>query len=194
MERENQRVKLTKRMLQEGLLRLLDKKQLDKINITELCNEAGINRITFYRHYETPRDILLEMERELLGELRRSFRMPGSLQDIRQIMEDACNYLDTNIELIKVMILNNTDSEFCLLFHDFFREIYIDRQNSVIREKIDPDSLEILAICSAGSSYFLIRQWLLGNVKKTPKEIVSIFYDQLFGRDGLDLSKNLGLM
>ena len=61
MERENQRIMLTKRLLKESLLRLLERKELDKISITELCREAGINRATFYRHYEIPRDILNEL-------------------------------------------------------------------------------------------------------------------------------------
>ena len=37
-------------MLKEGLLRLLKKKPLDKINIVELCSEASSNRTTFYRY------------------------------------------------------------------------------------------------------------------------------------------------
>ena len=37
----NQRVAVTKRMIKEGLMRLLGKKSLEKITITELCQEAG---------------------------------------------------------------------------------------------------------------------------------------------------------
>ncbi len=62
----NQRVAVTKRMVQEGLMRLLEKKPLEKINITELCQEAGINRTTFYRHFELPRDVLTEMQNAFL--------------------------------------------------------------------------------------------------------------------------------
>ena len=47
----NQRIALTKRLLQEGLIRLLEKKPLDKNSVTELCGESGINQATFYRHY-----------------------------------------------------------------------------------------------------------------------------------------------
>ena len=56
--KENQRVILTKRLLYEGLLRLLEKKELHKITITELCAEAGINRATFYKHNSTPKDLM----------------------------------------------------------------------------------------------------------------------------------------
>jgi len=66
MAEVNQRVTVTKRMVKEGLTRLLEKKPLDKINITELCQEAGVNRTTFYRYYELPRDVLTEMQDEFL--------------------------------------------------------------------------------------------------------------------------------
>ncbi len=37
MVESNQRVVVTKRMVKEGLMRLLEKKPLEKIYITELC-------------------------------------------------------------------------------------------------------------------------------------------------------------
>ena len=63
--KEDQRVALTKRLLQEGLLRLLEKKDIDSIHVSELCAESGINRATFYRHYKEPRDILRNMRQNI---------------------------------------------------------------------------------------------------------------------------------
>lgn len=53
--KDDQRIALTKRLLREGLLRLLSKTDLNKISVTQLCIESGINRATFYRHYEERR-------------------------------------------------------------------------------------------------------------------------------------------
>lgn len=83
--KDNQRTVVTKRMLREGLLRLLKTKSLDKINIVELCNEAGINRTTFYRHYELPKDILYEMQAEFMEEMRKSMKKPQTEHDFEQI-------------------------------------------------------------------------------------------------------------
>lgn len=194
MAQENQRVVITKRMLREGLLRLLQTKELEKINITELCKEAGINRITFYRHYETPRDVLLEMENDLLDELKRSMRTPQSLAELRQYMEEVCDFLDAHIDQLKIMIQNDTDSDFLYLFNDFFQEIHKGGGLTGVLGEADPELLEIMSIYSAGGGYFLMRQWLLGNIKKTPKEIATIFYSQLCNIDWVNLSKQLGLM
>ena len=66
MPKENQRVALSKRMLKEGLIKLLNKKNISKISINELCEIAEINRTTFYRHYQTPHDVLLEVEYDFI--------------------------------------------------------------------------------------------------------------------------------
>lgn len=50
MPKENQRIAITKGLLKESLLHLLKKKKIDRITITELCQESGINRSTFYRY------------------------------------------------------------------------------------------------------------------------------------------------
>ena len=193
MQQENQRVTVTKRMLREGLLRLLETKELDKINITELCKESGINRITFYRHYETPRDVLLEMENELLSKLKESMRLPRSMPELRQYVEEVCDFLDAHTAQLKIMIQNNTDSDFLFLFNDLFQEVHQDRELTGILGEADPEVLEILSIYNAGGNYFLMRQWLLGNIKKTPKEIANIFYTQLCNTDWRNISKQLGL-
>ncbi len=51
-----------------ALLRLLDTKTLDKITIRELCEEAGVNRSTFYSHYDTIEDILEETRKVIVDD------------------------------------------------------------------------------------------------------------------------------
>ena len=84
---ENQRVVITKRMLKESLLRILKEKDLDTINVAELCREAGVNRATFYRHYAIPRDVLMEMQQDLFRELRRQVKLPQSKEEIHATIE-----------------------------------------------------------------------------------------------------------
>ena len=51
MEKQNQRIMLTKQLIHAAFLRLLRSKGIREISIRELCDEAGINRTTFYNHY-----------------------------------------------------------------------------------------------------------------------------------------------
>ncbi len=44
----------------EAFLSLLDKKEFEYITVKEICHTAGVNRSTFYLHYETVSDLLQE--------------------------------------------------------------------------------------------------------------------------------------
>ncbi|MBQ9121331.1 MAG: TetR/AcrR family transcriptional regulator [Clostridia bacterium] len=119
MEKENQRIKLTKRLLREALLRLLEKKTIDKINITELCNEAGINRATFYRHYAVPADVLLDIEMEFVEKVNAAFDITAT-HDITGYLEGLCSYLYDNSELVKIFVSNNSEEDFTVLINNIF--------------------------------------------------------------------------
>ena len=50
----------TARLMNQALFELLEKKDFDFITIKELCDKAGVNRSTFYLHYENMHDLLQE--------------------------------------------------------------------------------------------------------------------------------------
>lgn len=68
MEYMDNRVRYTKAVLQQALLKLLKGKHIDKVSIKELCQEAKVNRGTFYLHYATPNDLLREIEQQFIDE------------------------------------------------------------------------------------------------------------------------------
>ena len=46
--------------MDEALIELLEKKEFEYITVKEICEKAGVNRSTFYLHYETIGDLLDE--------------------------------------------------------------------------------------------------------------------------------------
>ena len=46
--------------MDEALITLLEQKDLEYITVKELCRQAGVNRSTFYLHYETLADLVNE--------------------------------------------------------------------------------------------------------------------------------------
>ncbi len=52
--------------MDEALLTLLEKKDFSYITIKEICEVAGVNRSTFYLHYENTSDLLKETTRYIL--------------------------------------------------------------------------------------------------------------------------------
>lgn len=52
--------KITKDSIQEALLYLLSKKNIDDISVTEIVNKAGVSRTAYYRNYNSKEEILKE--------------------------------------------------------------------------------------------------------------------------------------
>ena len=49
--------------MDEALISLLEKKDFEYITVKEICDKAGVNRSTFYLHYENTSDLLKETTR-----------------------------------------------------------------------------------------------------------------------------------
>ena len=52
--------------MDEALIALLEKKDFEYITIKEICDTAGVNRSTFYLHYENTSDLLKETTRYII--------------------------------------------------------------------------------------------------------------------------------
>ena len=63
----------TAKLMNQALLYLLEKKNYDKITVKQLCEKAGVNRSTFYLHYESMDDLLIETIEILNKEFQNSF-------------------------------------------------------------------------------------------------------------------------
>lgn len=63
--REDLRVRKTKKALFDAFIKLLSQKPFDEITVNELCDEAGVRRATFYKHYSDKFDFLTAYTRLL---------------------------------------------------------------------------------------------------------------------------------
>ena len=55
--------------MDEAFLALLEEKDFAYITVKEICERAGVNRSTFYLHYETVNDLLTESARYVIDKL-----------------------------------------------------------------------------------------------------------------------------
>ena len=60
MKKSESKYFATAARMDEAFLALLEKKDFAYITVKEICEEAGVNRSTFYLHYETMADLLSE--------------------------------------------------------------------------------------------------------------------------------------
>lgn len=57
MKDVNALAKQSQQWLMEALIKLMKQKRFSNITICELSETAGVNRKTFYRHFQTKEDI-----------------------------------------------------------------------------------------------------------------------------------------
>lgn len=174
MEKENQRIAITKRLLKETLLRLLEHKTIDQVSITELCQEAEINRATFYRHYTVPHDLLVEVETEIISGFRGKKGSFDSMAELEETLTDFCVYISKHSDLAKILIRNNSSDEFVELFARFYREYLLTRNEGGVQDPLNADAIALVSNYLAGGGYYMLRQWLLEDIPKTPEEIAAL--------------------
>ncbi len=79
----DKRVIRTKKAIKAALFRIMEEKDISSISISELTQEANVNRRTFYTHYRNITDILDEIEGDLvetLGQLVKGIDLGASRQ------------------------------------------------------------------------------------------------------------------
>lgn len=61
-------------LMDEAFILLLEKKEFQYITVKEICTKAGVNRSTFYLHYETMNDLLEESAQFVLKKFYESMQ------------------------------------------------------------------------------------------------------------------------
>ena len=69
MTRSESKYYATAARMDEACLKLLEEKDFAYITVKEICEKAGVNRSTFYLHYETVNDLLAESARYIIDKL-----------------------------------------------------------------------------------------------------------------------------
>lgn len=70
MNPQDARVRYTRSVIEEQFLAQLREKPLNQITVKELCQRCGINRATFYKHYQDIYDLMLTLEETVLERMR----------------------------------------------------------------------------------------------------------------------------
>lgn len=73
---DNRRVKLTKQMIKDAYLELLEQYPSEKISVTDICKAADVNRSTFYMYYDDTVSLRQKIENEVLEQLPGASRKP----------------------------------------------------------------------------------------------------------------------
>lgn len=109
MKGENRRVAMTRRMIKDALIFLMEEKDFSKISISDICTKADINRSTFYSHYKDTREVISDIEDDIIS---RFPVIEGYDNDFRLAIRSIFAFIKDNSELITIMVVKRRDDSF----------------------------------------------------------------------------------
>lgn len=186
VDKLDRRVRRTRTLLTQGLIQLMEEKDIRDISVRELSDLVDINRGTFYLHYKDIYDLLNQLEDEMFLEFNEimSKNMPNDFQvsALQSILEDIFLFLEKHREMARVMIGPHGDLAFVNRLKNLVKEhmdIIAKLQHST-REYAYTEAF-IISGCIG-----VIEIWLNHPTPQSPKEMAAYCSDFLI--KGLTIS------
>lgn len=140
----------TEKILRDAFCRLNAKRK--KYTLVQLCQEALINKTTFYKHYETLEDFEYKIRKEYLKDLLfQCDHIYDAFTDTRNYVLDMQHILADNIQTVEIMF-NGNPNHISQIIEEITLEIYSDRI-STKEERLK------LIFASRGASSILIQDF-----------------------------------
>ena len=168
MKNEDTRVQYTKKALKDAMVGLLREKEIGKITVKELCQQAGINRGTFYLHYGQPNDVLMEIEQEFLTDYLQLFD-PYMQQADTGALGRLLEGIFRHRELSTLLLGSHGSPRFQQRIKDTFRSNILGEWQEEFPEYDRADLAFVYEYAIAGSMR-VIAWWLENDHGITPEE------------------------
>ena len=178
----NRKIQYTRKAIKESYLTLLEKKERNRISVTELTELADINRATFYAHYQDIDTLSQEIEREMAQ------HVVDAMENLYAI--DLDKHRDSIIDDLFAALVEN--KEMCVWFMDDqstgsgSRYIYDYAKRKYIpvwkryKEMTDVQAEQFLAFIYNGA-YGFVKNWYqsgfvgdMETVKSQLKELIHV--------------------
>ena len=180
--------------MDRALMVLLEKKGWEYITVSEICREAGVNRSTFYLHYETVGDLLKETTRYLLDDFLSYFSVETalinqrfescSLRDLNFITEQYLTPYLTYIRDHRKVFAVAMSNVGTLGFENVFSKLYNHVFDPILARfhYLEEDRLYVMHFYLNGITA-LVSQWLRDDCRRSVAEMTRLIHDCIFGRD-----------
>ncbi|MBQ6794878.1 MAG: TetR family transcriptional regulator C-terminal domain-containing protein [Clostridia bacterium] len=168
--KESRRVTMTKTLLKESLLELLKEKPLPKITIKEICENADVNRSTFYLHYVDQFALCDEIENDSVEKINTCLAKVSIKGNRVEGLTEFLHYMKSNGELFKILMRPDFNNSFRVRFSEVAvkRLAQLDYHDNVSEE--DKDYIFRFMFMGVLG---MLEQWVKCGFDKSPEEIAA---------------------
>ncbi len=170
---ENRRVRMTKRLMKDALMDLLERTELSGISVTALCEAADVNRSTFYNYYTSPSELLREIEQEVLD------RIPAPAAPLDQQGEKSLlrtteaffDYVRENERVFRILFSESVNAGFSARMVDL-----LCAQMITGVEEADGFSARLMQLYIANGTVGMLLEWINAGFPVSSREIAKKMY------------------
>ena len=170
--KKDARVVRTIDTLKRTMLDLLKEHSYDEIKITELCEAAGVNRNTFYAHYNEPADILKEIEDDLLAKIWQPLAQINSdVSRTRDFVHSILATIMDNREICSIILSRRSNRHFIDQIIDALHDSII---NTSISKGLSGIEAEISYHYSVAGALGVIDYWVRDGYRISVSKLTDI--------------------
>lgn len=171
------RVRRTRRLLRDALVSLLLEKDFASISIKEITERADVAYITFFRHYESLDQLLMEVLDEGLGELLTRIETLAKQSDTSNLETEGrliFEYIEQKADLFRILLKSQSVTR---VRSKVLRNIATIFQKSCapLTRSNNPVTVNILSNHIATSLLALIEWWLDNKMTPLPAEMGKVY-------------------
>ena len=178
----------------KALLSLLEKKPFEYISISEICETAGVNRSTFYLHYENTSDLLKETISYVLDDFTSYFSIDTEnmatkfadcdLQDLKFINEKYLHpylsFIKENQRVFSAVLSQPTAFDSKAIFQRLFDNIF---KPILDRFHYPRDGQNYVMMFYLNGITAIIMEWLKDGCSKSIEDISAIIQSCIYGKE-----------
>ncbi len=151
----------TKKAIRLALFQILDKKELNKITVTELTKQANISRKTFYIHYSKISNVLDEFEQELVEAFHnatKDLKYCNNSKFFFDLFYNLDKYFNDDLEYYKKI----AQSSYSNVFSDHIGDALFSKLYEVLEPICDLpiEQIEYLCVIISASMHKVFMCWI----------------------------------
>ena len=170
----DKRVLKTKKSIADALLYLIEKKASNKITVSEIAEEAKIERKTFYLHYSCIEDVYEDLEKHIEDDLEEEInkiRKDPNFQ-FKNIYYNLNTVINNNMSFFKSIAKNDSYSFLLHSFEKIFANVISDVAINVCH--IKSKNIKYYSEFYASGILTLYMRWLRDETDLTLDELTVI--------------------
>lgn len=177
MKKNDHRTRVTKMLIRRAFMDLLRQKPVQSISVKALCDTAGINRGTFYAHYNDIYDLLGQIENEMLHDLETVLKplleMDAESFPRLRITTEIFRCLRDNADICTVTLGPYGDKSFAQRLIQIGREKCVEAYSRCFPEAT-PKQIELYYAFMSAGSIGLLENWLAEGMATSAEEIAEM--------------------